>query len=78
MHWSEFVIIVSPRQISDDTAKTGVVKLIRHTRIRRDTEVFVSRYKTGRYLIHLSALIIQTRADPDNITFTGLDSEEVV
>ena len=32
------------------------------TLIRSDTEFFVSRYKTGRCLIHLSDLIIQTRA----------------
>ena len=41
------MIIVSPRQISDDTAKTGVVKLIRHTRIRRDYRINVNRSKTA-------------------------------
>lgn len=73
------MIIVSPRQISDDTAKTGVVKLIRHTRIRRDTEVFVSRYKTAgldAFLRHFSGIASGTA--PDNITFTGFDSEKVV
>lgn len=69
------MIIVSPYQISDDTAEAGAAKPIQHTRIRRGFGFNVHR--AGRQaLTHFSGIASGT--DPDNITFTGFDSEKVV
>ena len=64
------MIIVSPYQISDDTAEAGAAKPNSHTRIRRGS-VLTSTEQDGEVLDSSLRPQFLTGAEPDNITRCG-------